>query len=148
FYAFHDTWTPVRVALSAIVANILLSLVLMRTPLNYAGLALANSVAAVAESLALLWLLSDRLRRLDGHGLGLDDIAGRLIRTVTAAFGMALAVMLVRRLFEADLGLESSLALPLELTFGVAVGGAVYLALAFCLRLEEVRTLLDLIRRR
>ena len=46
FYAFHDTWTPVRVAVVAIATNLTLSLLLMRTPLGYGGLALANAVAA------------------------------------------------------------------------------------------------------
>jgi putative peptidoglycan lipid II flippase len=148
FYAFHDTWTPVRVALGAILANLALSLVLMRTPLNYGGLALANAVAAAAEGLTLLWLLSNRLRRLDGSGLGLRAIAGRLARTIAAALGMAAVVLFASELLERELGLAPSVRQPVVLAISIAVGAAAYLGLAFALRLDETRTILSLIRRR
>ena len=44
FYALHDTWTPVKAASLAFVINLVLGLTLMQTPLNYGGLALANSL--------------------------------------------------------------------------------------------------------
>src|SRR5690606_35758759 len=56
FYALHDTWTPVRIGVGAMVLNILLSLLLVR-PLSFGGLALANSVATLLEMILLLWLL-------------------------------------------------------------------------------------------
>ena len=49
FYALHDTSTPVRVALGTVSANIVLSIILMQTPLSYSGSALANSLAALTE---------------------------------------------------------------------------------------------------
>ena len=54
FYALHDTRSPVLVAVSAIGLNVVLSLVLMQTPLNYGGLALANSIAALMEATILI----------------------------------------------------------------------------------------------
>src|SRR5207302_1237169 len=61
FYALHDTRSPVLVAVAAIAHNIVLSLVLMQTPLNYGGLALANSIAALTEASMLIRLISLRL---------------------------------------------------------------------------------------
>ncbi len=53
FYALHDTATPVIVGVLAMGANIVLSLILVR-PMGYAGLALANSLATIAEMCALI----------------------------------------------------------------------------------------------
>lgn len=68
FYALHDTWTPVVVGVAAMVANIGLSLLLVR-PLEHGGLALANSTATIAEMLVLLWLLHRRMGGIDGQRL-------------------------------------------------------------------------------
>lgn len=68
FYARGDTRTPVAVGIGAIVANIALSLILIRVmgdPASlangaYTGLALANSLTTLAEAL-ILWLLLRRV---------------------------------------------------------------------------------------
>jgi putative peptidoglycan lipid II flippase len=60
FYAERDTATPVKVAAVAVALNIGLSLVLMRTPLSFGGLALANSLAAIIEAILLAFLLHRR----------------------------------------------------------------------------------------
>ncbi|MSQ23977.1 MAG: murein biosynthesis integral membrane protein MurJ [Chloroflexi bacterium] len=61
FYAIRDTATPVRAAAMGASINIGLSLVLMRTPLSYGGLALANGIAALCEASLLVVLLHHRL---------------------------------------------------------------------------------------
>ncbi len=53
FYARQDTRSPVRIAVIAMLANMLLNLVLI-FPLRHAGLALATSLAAYLNAL-LLW---------------------------------------------------------------------------------------------
>lgn len=62
FYADRDTATPVRVAATAVAVNLALGLLLMRTPLSYGGLALANSLAALLEAATLTTLLLRRTR--------------------------------------------------------------------------------------
>ncbi|MBA4138020.1 MAG: murein biosynthesis integral membrane protein MurJ [Opitutus sp.] len=52
FYALRDTATPVRAAALSFVVNIVLSLVLMRW-LSTAGLALASTVAVIAQAMFL-----------------------------------------------------------------------------------------------
>lgn len=67
FYSLQDTKTPVRIAMLALAVNIVLSIILIQTPLQHGGLALANSLAAAVN----IWLLSKRLRkkigRMDGR---------------------------------------------------------------------------------
>jgi putative peptidoglycan lipid II flippase len=56
FYAVQDTKTPVKMAVVSLFANIGFSLILMG-PMKHAGLALANSLAAIIYvSLLLVWL--------------------------------------------------------------------------------------------
>lgn len=61
FYAVRDTATPVRIAALGGAVNVLLSLILMRTPLSYGGLALANGLAALTEATVLGITLRRRL---------------------------------------------------------------------------------------
>ena len=60
FYSMHDTMTPVKTALVALVINIVLSLTLM-FPLKLGGLALATSVSSIFNFTALYILLEKRL---------------------------------------------------------------------------------------
>jgi len=60
FYALKDTLTPVLVGVAAMTLNIALSLLLIR-PLAHGGLALANSLATLAEMGVLLLFLRRRL---------------------------------------------------------------------------------------
>ena len=60
FYSLQDTKTPVRVAVIAIVANIILSIALM-FPLKHAGLALATSIASFVNVILLFIILKRRI---------------------------------------------------------------------------------------
>jgi putative peptidoglycan lipid II flippase len=65
FYALRDSRTPVAVGMTCIVLNVVLNLVLVRTPLSYAGLALGTGIAALANAGLLFWMLRRRLGGLD-----------------------------------------------------------------------------------
>ena len=60
FYALQDTWTPVLVGILAMAGNIALSFLLVGR-LSFGGLALANSLATLVETLVLLWWFDRRL---------------------------------------------------------------------------------------
>lgn len=136
FYSLRDTATPVLAACGATALNLLLSLLLMHTTLDYGGLALANSLAALAEAGALVYLLRQRLPRLD-----LDALAAGILRILAASLLMGSLVLPLRRgipWFEPEAGL----ALQLLALVGVAsLGAAAYLAIAAALRCEELRLL-------
>ncbi len=134
FYALADTWTPVRVGIVTMLANIVLSLIfiqligepgsLARGP--FAGLALANALTTLLEALALWWLLRRRVGGVnDGYVL-----AGAA-RTGLAALAMGAALLLVVG------ALDSARA---ALAVGVVVGGAVFFGAAAALRLDEAVT--------
>jgi putative peptidoglycan lipid II flippase len=89
FYALGDARTPVAVSVAAVVMNVALNLLLVRT-YGYRGLALGTSVTALTNAGALLWLLSRRLQGL--HGAHLASVATRMLVAATVMAGVAVAV--------------------------------------------------------
>jgi putative peptidoglycan lipid II flippase len=59
FYAKQDIRTPVRIAVIAMITNIVLNIILI-WPLKHAGIALATSLAAIVNSGCLLYFLRQR----------------------------------------------------------------------------------------
>jgi putative peptidoglycan lipid II flippase len=68
FYAIGDSRTPAIVSALVILVNVLVSIALVHA-MGFAGLALATSIAAVANAAILVWLLRGRLDGLDGRRL-------------------------------------------------------------------------------
>jgi putative peptidoglycan lipid II flippase len=148
FYAWQDTWTPVRVALGAISANVLLSLVLMQTPLDYGGLALANAIAALVEGSVLLWLLSRRMLRDDGHGVGLTALGGQLARIVVAGLAMGGLVIVTREALFRRVELAQTVEHAVVVAACIGAGTTAYLLISRAIGLEEPRALWRLLSRR
>jgi putative peptidoglycan lipid II flippase len=71
FYALRDARTPVTVSVLSVVANIGMSLALVRV-LGFRGLALSTAIAAVLNAVVLLWLLRRRLGGLDGRRIAVS----------------------------------------------------------------------------
>lgn len=65
FYSMQDTRTPVKVAVAALTANVLLSLVLMG-PMRHSGLALANALSSMLNFTLLFYFLRKKLGRVEG----------------------------------------------------------------------------------
>ncbi|MEK6672206.1 MAG: murein biosynthesis integral membrane protein MurJ [Nitrospirota bacterium] len=66
FYSLHDTKTPVRVAVIAMLTNIVMSLILMN-PLKHSGLALANASASGLNFLLLFYFLRKKMGSIDAR---------------------------------------------------------------------------------
>jgi putative peptidoglycan lipid II flippase len=143
YYALHDTWTPVKAASLAFGINLVFGLILMWTPLNFGGLALANSLAALAEATLLMVLVRRRI-----PGLDLAPVLKSLTRTVAASLLMGLTVGMLPRLIQEHLALATSLELTIVVALVVFAGGMVYFAFSFLLQSEELRVLLRLARAR
>lgn len=140
-YARADTRTPVRIALVAILINILLKLLLMG-PLVQVGVALATSCSAWVNA----GLLAVTLHRR-GHWRADLRLKRRFPRLLLACLGMALALLACELLLgdwlHSPMGWQRLAAMVLVL----AGGGAVLLLLAFLLRLVTPGELRALVRR-
>lgn len=144
FYAMQDTRTPVVVVIFAVLLNIGLGWLLVTNGFGLAGLALAFSIANISEAAVLLVLLN---KRLGGFGAPFWR-ALALMHAAALATGAALL-----GLRSVSVGLLPAIAannryqwpgdfVPLlvwVLAIGVC-GAAVYAALAWVLRLDELRT--------
>jgi putative peptidoglycan lipid II flippase len=69
FYSMQDTKTPALSAAASVLANLMLSLVLM-APLQHAGLALATALASMLNGATLVFVLNRRLGGVDWASVG------------------------------------------------------------------------------
>jgi putative peptidoglycan lipid II flippase len=141
FFAREDTKTPVRAAVTAVVANILLSLVLIR-PLGPTGIALATSLAAWINVAVLVYWL-----RKHAHFAADPGFRRRVPRLVVASAVMAGALILAAHALAAPLA--AGLGLKAAALATLVVGGvALYGALALGLGAVELALLRRLMGRR
>ncbi len=142
FYALSDTLTPVLVGGLQIAVMWALSLwfrdalfpSLGWQPLG--GLALSFSLSNILEVGLLLWLLRRRLGGLEGRAL----LSGTA-RMSAATAAMSLAIVATVAPLPAG-------ALWARALLGTAAGGIIYLLACWLLRVEELRQMIDLARRR
>lgn len=147
FYALLNTRIPLLLAAVQAGVNVVLSVLLVMTPLQHGGLALATSISFWLEAVLLLVMLRRELARQERE-LVLDGLGSGLAKMAAAALVMAL-VTWGGLAFFSQLWLARSLPMKLAL-LGLpgALGLAAYIAVAALLRCEEVTELLHLRRRR
>ena len=64
FYSLQDTWTPLKIALICLGANVILNSILI-FPLKHAGLALATSLSSILNLILLFRKLNPKLGGMD-----------------------------------------------------------------------------------
>ena len=144
YFASRDTTTPLALTLISIGSNVVLSVTLAPV-LGINGLALANSIATLLEAGLLFILLASRARlRLVGLGVStLKQISASLLMGV-AMFGFINLTNLPFDLIKDP----PKLTLLLQTILAAAVGGLVYLAAAYLLRIGELQEIVAVVRAR
>jgi putative peptidoglycan lipid II flippase len=134
FYALHDTRTPVIFVVVSLGLNLILSLSLIG-PLQIAGLALANTLAALVEMILLAVTLRARLG-------GLDDrrVIVATLKTLAASLVMGFGVW-------GFLSLTSSAGVIVRGVGGMLVGAVVFGGAALALRVDELRSVIRIVKR-
>ncbi|NNF99763.1 MAG: murein biosynthesis integral membrane protein MurJ [Desulfobacteraceae bacterium] len=140
FYALQDTKTPVRIAVISLVANVILSIILMR-PLLHGGLALATTLSSILNLGLLLYML----RRKMGQ-MGWRAIIASLLKTLLSASAMGVMVYLIVRLIFPD-GFHDRLRLMIGLPVCILSGMAGYAFICYLMRSPELKTVMALTRR-
>lgn len=142
FAAKLDTRTPVGIAAVSFVLNAGLNLLLVRTPLRHAGLALASSIAFTAHAV-MLYMILNRRARSEQNEIRPAELLGRAGRVVLAGAALLAALWA----FDGWLGMRLAdtlfLRRILRIALGSAVGMATYLAAARLVGLEEISHLLS-----
>ncbi len=168
FYADKDTLTPLWAALGGATINLVLSFILsgvvqveavsginMAIRLfpqlglipkvgNVGGLALANTLGVAFEVLTLLWLLRRRW-----HGANENALAQAVMKTLAASLVMGLAIIVINSLWTA-IGLDGRglVFTILQIVVETGIGVAVFVGTAVVLKMDELRTLIELVLRR
>jgi putative peptidoglycan lipid II flippase len=141
YYAMHDTKTPVLVGASAMALSIGLSLVL--APLfsqlgwlPHGGLALAVSVSTALEVTTLFFILRKRLNGIHG-----SEIATGFGAAVVGTLCMSAVLIFWLQLTKTHTSALKALG-------GVAIGATIYTLSEIALRLPEISSLFQAIKRR
>jgi putative peptidoglycan lipid II flippase len=143
FYAIHDTRTPVVIATLAMLLHLVLSVILIQTPLAYGGLALSMSLSSIFEAGALLLMAQRRLGGLAGR-----RILSSFVRSLASSAVMGAAVWAALGPLGGLLASHSDLERLTGVTAAIALGAAVYLAAALALRSPEIAILTGTLRQR
>jgi putative peptidoglycan lipid II flippase len=136
FYSLQDTKTPVKVAAVSMLANVLLSLVLMG-PLQHGGLALALSIASTLQLCLLIFLLRGRLGGIEGRVVVRSMAKSLVSSLIMAACIYFLAFHVLSGMLESGI-----LAFALGILVAVCIGLGVYLIVARLLKTEELTSLI------
>jgi putative peptidoglycan lipid II flippase len=141
FYAQHDTKTPVIIGTVAMGLNVVFSLAFIKVFefigwMPHGGLALANSLATALEATVLFIVMRKRLNGIEG-----SHILRGVIPSAAGAAAMSLAIW-------GWLTLGQNFSAWILAPVGVAIGGGVYFAALWILRVPELRYMVNGVLRR
>jgi putative peptidoglycan lipid II flippase len=134
FYSVGDTKTPTKVAVSTMVLNLILNLSLVGV-LDAAGLALSTSVCALVNMVVLVYALN-----LKGIQVWGEKLPGFALKLLVAAAAMTVAGLAALKILPESphkVGQLISLFVPLALSV------AVFMLVAWALKIRELTTLLQ-----
>lgn len=140
FYSLQDTKTPVKVAVVAMLANIVFSLILMG-PLKHGGLALALSLASTLQLCMLIFLLRKRLGGIDGR-----VVMGSMVRCFLSSLVMGLCIYLLALKLLAGSITRDIFTLALGILIIVCAGFVVYFISAKVLGSKELSSLIKALK--
>jgi len=141
FYSMQDTWTPLKIALICLGANVVFILILIY-PLKHAGLALATSLSSTLN----LVLLYKELRPKLG-GMDMKKNIKSLLQIFLCSLAMGLsAYLLCSRGDWSQVGHLGEKILLLGA--GIVIGIGIYFASSYWMKNEELFFLLKMIRKK
>ncbi|MCC6615071.1 MAG: murein biosynthesis integral membrane protein MurJ [Anaerolineae bacterium] len=142
FYARQDTLTPAVIGFFSLLLYLGVTLLLLPT-LGLFSLMIADSVKHIAHTLISSVLLNRRLKGMVGQRL-----ASTLVRTGAASLTMGALLALVLPQLQATIGRATLLREILLVGIGGTLSVAIFVGLALLLRIQELRWLFDLMRRK
>lgn len=140
FYSMQDSKTPARIGIYSIIINILFSLALMG-PLKHGGMALATSIAAIYNAVALIVILKKRLGKIGGRKIFNSSIK---LSIASACMGIII-YFLSQAFFDPLAPIGNRLAV---LTGCIVTGLAVFYFISLVIKNEEMLFLKDLLQRK
>ena len=156
FYSLKDTVTPVLISVTTVIISVILNLVfLWFTDLEHGGFALSFSIMGILNMILSIYFLRRKVGGIEGRSLLRTMGASTL-----AAFLMGLAIVAIRPIADRwalligelisaliRISLRTGTAMGL-VVISIGVGFIVYLAATYLFRMEEIRMLVDMVKRR
>jgi putative peptidoglycan lipid II flippase len=141
FYSLQDTWTPLKIALICLGANVIFNAILI-IPLKHAGLAFATSLSSTLNLILLFWKLGPKLGMMDMRK-NIRCLFKILLCSLPMGFGAY---------FICSLGswttTGNAVGKVLFLGVGILVGIGVYLLCSYLMKNEELLFLMKMVRRK
>ncbi len=141
FYSLQDTWTPLKIALICLGANVIFNAILI-IPLKHAGLAFATSLSSTLNIILLFRKLGTKL-----GGIDMKENVRPLIKIFFCTLPMGFSAF-----FICSLGNWTTTGNVLEkiiiLFIGIVVGLGVYLACSYWMKNEAMIFLVKMVRRK
>ncbi|MEG3641533.1 murein biosynthesis integral membrane protein MurJ [Magnetococcus sp. PR-3] len=142
FYARKDTKTPVRIAIISMLANMVFNVILM-FPLGHVGLALATTLSSYLNMFLLLRALKKQTGFKPEPGF-----PKALFKGVIATIIMGVGILAMHQLlWPSDPNASTSLR-ALALLPTIIVGIALFFGAAWVLKLAEIRSLLQALKKK
>ncbi len=139
FYAYHDTRTPVKISVAAVLLNIVSSYLLMLV-LGVGGLALGTTIALTVNLVVLAELLRRKLGPM-GYGAFLRSF----VRVLGVSVVMGAAVWAVDAALAARVA-PGTAGMGVRVVVGLGTGAVVYLGVAAALGMREVREVAGMLK--
>ncbi len=132
FYADHDTKTPLKIALTCVLVNLVLNLILIH-PFAHVGMAMATSIASWVNLALMIYILHKRgLYRPDGL------LKERLAKMLLSAAIMSLVIAVMQRACFEYFPEQHSAMLALLLCVFTGAGMAIYGVMLLALKTTSV----------
>jgi len=132
FYSLGSAREPLVASAASVAVNIALNLILVRV-LGHRGLALGTSIAALCNALILLWMLRERLGRLEGQLL-----ATASAKIAVASVIMAASALLAERALHVPFYADGIFARGVRVFGAIAAGLITLVGAAQLLRIREL----------
>lgn len=146
-HAMLNTRLPLIAAAVGLAINVVFNLILVRTELRHAGLALATSIAFVCHALLLLWLVVRKVRERGGS-LGWPELVTDVGKICVCTAACGLAVHLSMGAAAAHFASRGIVDLCCRLAVPAAAGAVVYGVCALGVGIEEMGIVKRLLLRR
>jgi len=137
FNALKDTATPVKVSVAMMAVNVILNYILVKTPLQHAGLALASSIAYLFAGVTLLVLIKHKLRLMSKEDISFHLVSPLLKITLASSVAAGICAIAMIPLGESPDFFRSLL----FLSGGSALFLAVYFAMMTLMGLPPAKLL-------
>lgn len=142
YYAINDTKTPVYVGIISIFLNFFINWTLMKI-MGAPGLALGFSLVSILNMLFLLILLKKKIGQIGGKKIIISFLKAAISSLFMGltAFGTAYKIAEV-------INLHSKINQIMQVGTAVLVGALVYIIISILLKIEEMDTVLGILKRK